>query len=122
MNTIVSPEYQLLNKPLKPSMFLLNHLTQHFCLSFNIITIFYLAPKILNKAEVSLTSEGEDAIIECDVEGYPKPNVAWVKEDGTSVVGLKRHNVREGNILVVRQVVNYVCFYDAFSTLKHIIL
>jgi len=61
------------------------------------------APQIVKTQLVSLTPEGDDAIVPCEATGYPKPNITWTL-DGESVVGLKKHSLR-GNTLVIRQLV-----------------
>jgi len=73
------------------------------------------APEITNTQLVSLTPEGEDAVIPCEATGYPIPTITWTFDDGTPVEELRKHSIRGNNTLVIRQLVmgadngRYVC-------------
>jgi len=63
------------------------------------------APEIINAQMVSLTPEGEDAVLSCETTGFPIPNITWTLNGGTPIDGLKKHSLRGDNTLVIRQLV-----------------
>ena len=72
---------------------------------FRLILFFYIGPPSIIQSQTSNTvfvREGMNVNLTCMAEGYPHPNISWVRVSGDRMNnGLLRHDVSRDLVLTI---------------------